>query len=324
MRLSTIRYVICIAETGSFTQAASQLFVSQQALSQAVQRFEQEIGQPLFIREKNRLRLTEAGQIVVDAGRKMLSIERQAYARLSDLKDSKPRIVHIGSASTYQRFFLAETLTRLQIQYPDIHIHIRDGFSHSLNGMVESGEIEYALAFEPFGAQVKACPIVREEVFLAVPPASGLLSRLSSLPDGDSEYPVADLSLCRDEPFILYPDTRRMQSVLMAETGRAGFTPGGAITGYSTEVANAMAFQGLGLAFVPAVTALMCPREIRPRYFRLRPGGFFRMLALISHSQDTPDDISATLVRLLREQVMKMLTRRAFADDPMRTGIQKP
>ena len=324
MRLSTIRYVICIAETGSFTQAASQLFVSQPALSQAIQRFEQEIGPPLFIREKNRLRLTEAGQIVVDEGRKMLDIERHAYARLDDLKESKPRIIHIGSASTYQRFFLAETLTRLQIQYPEIHIHIRDGFSHSLTSMVESGEIEYALAFEPFGGQVQACPIVREEVFLAVPPDSGLISRLSSVPDADSEYPVADLSLCRDEPFILYPDTRRIQSVLMAETGRAGFTPGGAITGYSTEVANAMAFQGLGLAFVPAVTALMCPREVRPRYFRLRPGGYFRMLALISRSQNDPEDISGTLVRLLREQVMKMLTRRAFSGDPMRTGIGRP
>ena len=48
------------------------------------------------------------------------------------------------------------------------------------------------------------------------------------------------------------------------------------------------------------------------------------MRALISRSRNEPDDISGTLVRLLREQVMKMLTRRAFSDDPMRTGIGRP
>ena len=89
MRLSTIRYIVCIAETGSFTKAAAQLFVSQPALSQSIQRFEQEIGMDLFVREKGQLRLTEAGQIMVEEGKAMLETERHAYARLEALKGAR-------------------------------------------------------------------------------------------------------------------------------------------------------------------------------------------------------------------------------------------
>lgn len=305
MRLSTIRYIVRVAETGSFTKAAAQLYVSQPALSQSIQRFEQEIGMAVFTREKGQLGLTEAGQIVLEEGRRMLESEQRAYKRLEGLRGAKPRLIRIGSASTYQRFFLTETLTRLQSQYPEIHLHIIDGFSHNMCRMVEQGELEFALAFEPFGEKVTAAPIIQEEVFLAVPPGSPLLQQLSATPDAGSEYPVADLSLCRDAPFIFYPDDRRIQRVLMRETERAGFTPRGVITGYSTEAANAMAYQGLGLAFVPAIATLLCPPALRPVYFRLRPGGYCRTLALVSLATDDLQDIGQSLEALLKEQAAK-------------------
>ena len=304
MRLSTIRYIVCIAETGSFTQASARLFVSQPALSQSIQRFEQEIGMALFVREKGRLRLTEAGRIVVEEGRKMLDIERHAYSRLNTLKNAKPTFIRIGSASTYQRFFLTETLMHLQSLHPDIHIRIQEGFSHHLNQMVADGELEFALAFEPFRPQLKAVPIIREEVLLAVPPDSPLRERLPSKPEKGSEFPLADLSLCRDEPFILYPDDRRIQQILLAETARAGFSPQGVITGYSTETANAMAFQGVGLAFVPAVTRVMCPPALRPAYYRIRSGGYYRVLALVSRGDDELRDIGDSLIELLKKSVL--------------------
>ena len=168
--------------------------------------------------------------------------------------------------------------------YPDLQIHIEEGFSHSLCRQVGEGKLDFSLAFGPFEIAVQAVSILDEEVFLAVPPQSPLNDSLSQVPDEGSPFPVDDLSLCREEPLILYPQDRHIQRILMEETGRAGFTPKAAITGYSTEAANSMAYSGMGLAFVPAVTARLAHPGTRPRYYRIRPGGYFGTLYLISRA----------------------------------------
>ena len=135
-----------------------------------------------------------------------------------------------------------------------------------------------------------------------MPPGSALIEKFPRQPDSGSAYPVADLRICRDEPFIMYPEDRRIQRIVVSETQRAGFAPRGAITGYSTEAANAMAFQGIGLAFVPAVTAMLCAPANRPVYYRLREGGLFRTLGLISLDNPELKAFEAALARLLREK----------------------
>lgn len=297
---------MAVARTGSFTLAAAQLYVSQPALSQSIQRFEHEIGMTVFSREKGQLRLTEAGSIVVEEGEKLLEAEQRIYDRLKSLKEKTPNRITIGAASSYQRFLLPDVLTELQPLYPDLQIRIEEGFSHSLCRQVGEGKLDFSLAFGPFEIPVQAVSILDEEVFLAVSPQSPLNDSLSQVPDEGSPFPVADLSLCREEPFILYPQDRRIQRILMEETGRAGFTPKAAITGYSTEAANSMAYSGMGLAFVPAVTARLARPGTRPRYYRIRPGGYFRTLYLISRADPVLTGIAKVLLSLLKKQDAKL------------------
>ena len=299
MRLSTIRYIITVAETGNFTRAAARLFVSQPALSQSIQRFEQEIGMPVFIRRKNELVLTDAGKAVVTEGEKMLEIERGLYSRLNSMRTGSPNTVSIGSASSYQRYFLTDALTQLQQSLPELRINVHEGFSHVLCAQVEERLLDYALAFEPFPKDLLVYPILREEIYLAVPPGARILEALGEYREEDCPYPLADLSLCREEAFIQYPEDRRIQQVLHQETQRAGFTPKTSVTSYSTEAANTMVFHGMGLALVPEVTVRLCPPEARPRYFRIRPGGYVRTLALICRKDPALSRVTEVLVERL-------------------------
>ena len=54
MKLSTLRYLTTIVDCGSYSKAAEALYVTQPALSQAIQRLEQEIGMPVFEHNKKR------------------------------------------------------------------------------------------------------------------------------------------------------------------------------------------------------------------------------------------------------------------------------
>ena len=88
MQLTTIRYVVMGAETGSFTKAAELLYVSQPALSQAIARLEQELKVQVFYREHGAVTPTPAGQIIVQEGKKILALEKDILRRVDELRQS--------------------------------------------------------------------------------------------------------------------------------------------------------------------------------------------------------------------------------------------
>lgn len=64
MDLNQLRGFLTVAKTGSFTQAARQLFVTQPALSIQIKGLEEELGEPLFERQGKQLHLTAAGRLL--------------------------------------------------------------------------------------------------------------------------------------------------------------------------------------------------------------------------------------------------------------------
>src|SRR5436853_328388 len=72
MESRELRYFITVAEEGTFTRAASRLFMTQPALSRAVRQIERELGAALFVRTRNGVNLTVAGQVLLREGRTAL------------------------------------------------------------------------------------------------------------------------------------------------------------------------------------------------------------------------------------------------------------
>ena len=66
MDIRQLDYFIVVAQLGSFTKAADELFLSRQALSKAVRNLEHELGQPLLANRDNHLELTDAGRTLLD------------------------------------------------------------------------------------------------------------------------------------------------------------------------------------------------------------------------------------------------------------------
>jgi DNA-binding transcriptional LysR family regulator len=74
IELRHLRYFVALADAGSFTRAAERIFVAQPTLSQQIRRLEEIIGTPLLQRRRDGLRLTEAGAMLLDASRAVLSL----------------------------------------------------------------------------------------------------------------------------------------------------------------------------------------------------------------------------------------------------------
>ena len=73
-----LRTFVAIAESGSFTRAAKQVFRTPSALSMQIKRLEEILGHVLFVREARRVRLTPEGEVLLGYGRRLLRLNEEA------------------------------------------------------------------------------------------------------------------------------------------------------------------------------------------------------------------------------------------------------
>jgi DNA-binding transcriptional LysR family regulator len=81
IELRHLRYFVALADAGSFTRAAEQMFIAQPTLSQQIRRLEEIVGAPLLQRRREGVRLTKAGVVLLDASRAVLSLVDQEVNR---------------------------------------------------------------------------------------------------------------------------------------------------------------------------------------------------------------------------------------------------
>ena len=81
VELRHLRYLVAIADAGTFTQAAERMFVTQPTLSQQIRRLEEMVGTPLLDRRRDGLRLTDAGTILLEESRTVLSLIEHGVRR---------------------------------------------------------------------------------------------------------------------------------------------------------------------------------------------------------------------------------------------------
>ncbi|HTU08598.1 MAG TPA: LysR family transcriptional regulator [Trebonia sp.] len=93
IELRHLRYFAAVADAGSFTHAAERMFITQPTLSQQIRRLEEIIGTPLLQRRREGLRLTDAGAVLLDASRTVLSLVDHAVNRTRQVAGlGRPRL----------------------------------------------------------------------------------------------------------------------------------------------------------------------------------------------------------------------------------------
>jgi DNA-binding transcriptional LysR family regulator len=81
VELRHLRYFVAVADAGTFTHAAERMFIAQPTLSQQIRRLEEMVGTPLLQRRREGVRLTEAGTVLLEESRAVLSLIEQGVRR---------------------------------------------------------------------------------------------------------------------------------------------------------------------------------------------------------------------------------------------------
>ncbi len=148
MELRQLKYFVRLAETLNFSTAAKGLFITQSTLSHQILQLENELQQPLFLRNSHEVTLTEAGQILLPHAKETLRSADNCLLRLEELKNLTGGELNIGVTFSFASI-MAETVTQFLRKYPRVKMNVTQSTMAELITQLENHEFDFVLAFKP-------------------------------------------------------------------------------------------------------------------------------------------------------------------------------
>ena len=158
--LSVCRYM-------NFTHAAEALHLTQPAVSQHIRYLEQKYDAPLFYREKKKLSLTPAGELLLSALETMQNDENTLKKRMQESL-SKKKILTFGVTMTIGEYAILPSLAAFIKNHPDTDLHIRYGNTQTLLACLQEGTIDFTIVEGYFKEDRYEVRIYKEEEYIAV------------------------------------------------------------------------------------------------------------------------------------------------------------
>ena len=140
-----LKAFITVAETGSFSEAAEQLYLTQSAISKRIAQLEQQIGKRLFDRIARQVSLTEAGQELLPRARRILQEYENALQAISDLSGEASGTLRLAISHHLGLHRLPPVLKQFAQQHPNVSLDIEFMDSEKAYEQVLHGESEVAV-----------------------------------------------------------------------------------------------------------------------------------------------------------------------------------
>jgi len=263
MNAKQFKYVLVLANEGSFSRAADSLNISQPSLSQYVKKIEKQIGLPLFDRTNGDVRLTDAGQIYINTGRKILDLEHQMDRKLSDLMTHKTGSLIIGTTPYRAASIIPIIASSFQKLHPGMHLIIREGTTTELIEGMGRGEYDLCLTMLPLDTNLFSYEkVINEEIVLAVPASYSLLpTAVTTLESQSSKYNPIAPAVLNNKRLIILTEGQFMQKQLDALVTAYHLTIHTAAVVKSLEAQIEFVKAGVGMAVVPSGIERFCSRQ---------------------------------------------------------------
>jgi len=144
-----LRSFVAIVDTGSMQQATERVFVTQSALSLQMRRLEDIVRQPLFHRQGRKLRVTPAGEHLLQTARQILAMNDRVLAAIQG--QALSGAVRLGLNQDFAEMFLPGVLRDFVTRHPDVQLHVRIGGSQELVEALRASQLDVVLCVREAG-----------------------------------------------------------------------------------------------------------------------------------------------------------------------------
>lgn len=186
MELNQLEALVAIADCRSFSQAATQLYISQPAISRRIGVLEQELEVTLFERLPSGVSLTEAGESFLPFARQALAAVKDSQEAMQQFKQTVRGTVKLAMVGTLANTDLTDKLHRFKQKHPDLKLLLHTARSKEVSHMVQNGEVHFGLRyFDDAAPHLESLVVGAEQLVVAcsaefaVVPTKPLVAQLS-------------------------------------------------------------------------------------------------------------------------------------------------
>ena len=168
MELKHLQALLGIADTGSFSAAASSIGTVQSNVSAHVARLERELDVQLVDRASGRP--TEEGEVVIERARRIMNEVEAMVADVTAMREEVVGTVRLGMIGTTGRWLVPQLFDLLRVRHPHIHLNVAEGSSVQLEQQLASGQLDLAVVTFPLsGDEIMAAQLFDEDLVAVLP-----------------------------------------------------------------------------------------------------------------------------------------------------------
>lgn len=286
-RLQLLREV---ARRGTITAAAGALSVTPSAVSQQLRILEAEAGVPLIERHGRRVRLTDAGALLVRHADTIMGAIAAAESELATTREGIAGTLRVAAFPTVARAILPGAIARLGRRHAELRVTLRDLESAESLAALGRDEVDLAVVDEYDEITridergIDLVPLLRDPIQLALPPGrarDGTAVRLTDL---------------RDDPWIMDTEASSIYQATLRACRTAGFEPHVRSQCKDYSVIIALVEAGLGVAVLPGLA--LRDRPVRATVVPVEPPLERRILVAVKPERRRHPAVGAMLAEL--------------------------
>jgi len=215
MEIRQIQYFLSIVETGSFSNAAEELYISQSSLSKQIIALEEELGVQLFDRSKRKIFLTNAGEVFLEHARKMDELYKALRADI-DRFSSGADTLSIVAIPVMAQYGIPSLIAHFKNTYPNIKFTLDEREGINILPALKAHEYDLAFIRDNYidKNQFQCITICEDELDLVV-----------SLRHQQANRPSISLKELSNENFIMFDKVTILHDLILDECTKAGFRP---------------------------------------------------------------------------------------------------
>jgi DNA-binding transcriptional LysR family regulator len=197
IELRHLRYFVAVAEELHFGRAALRLHLAQPPLSQQIRKLEAIVGHALFARTSRNVKLTSAGEILLERARHTLKRVEDDLAEARSVGRGETGFLKVGFIGPGMLTPLPALLGRYRRQYPNVRLQLHESFTAGVARGLAAGDLDAGFLRDGGptpGLEVEA---LYSEPYVAVLPAGHPRARQKSVSPAE----------LRHEPFVFFPPT---------------------------------------------------------------------------------------------------------------------
>ena len=150
MTLNELRFIVAVAQERNFRRAAEKAFISQPALSLAIQKLEEELGVKIFERDKSGITITQVGEAIVEQAQRVLEEASRIREIAVQGKNQLVGPLRLGIIHSVGPYLLPDLIPALKKIAPDMPLEVEENITANLDTLLRNGKLDVIVVALPF------------------------------------------------------------------------------------------------------------------------------------------------------------------------------